>query len=81
MRTLLLVLVAVGFAGAAGAQTKSAPGGMMGTAGVKTHLQALHYKDVHDLRRGPDGQWVAKATQGNVKKSVTVSPQGDVTAR
>ena len=81
MRTLLLVLVAVGFAGAAGAQSKSAPAGMMGTAGVKTHLEALHYKDVHDLRRGPDGQWIAKATQGNVEKSVTVGPQGDVTAR
>jgi len=81
MRTFLLALVAVGFAGAAGAQSKSAPAGMMGTAGVKTHLEALHYKDVHDLRRGPDGQWIAKATQGNVEKSVTVSPQGDVTAR
>ena len=81
MRTLLLALVAVGFAGAAGAQSKSAPGGMMGTAGVKTHLEALHYKDIHDLRRGPDGQWIAKATQGNVEKSVTVSPQGDVIAR
>jgi hypothetical protein len=81
MRTLLLALVAIGFAGAAGAQSKSAPGGMMGTAGVKTHLEALHYKDVHDLRRGPDGQWIAKATQGNVEKSVTVSPQGAVIAR
>jgi len=81
MRTLLLSLIAVGFADAADAQSKSAPGGMMGTAGVKTHLEALHYKDVHDLRRGPDGQWIAKATQGNVEKSVTVSPKGDVTAR
>ena len=81
MRTLLLALVAIGFAGAAGAQSKSAPAGMMGTAGVKTHFEALHYKDVHDLRRGPDGQWIAKATQGNVEKSVTVSPQGDVIAR
>jgi hypothetical protein len=81
MRALLLTLVAVGFAGAADAQSKSAPAGMMGTAGVKTHLEALHYKDVHDLRRGPDGQWIAKATQGNVEKSVTVSPNGTVIAR
>ena len=81
MRTLLLVLVAVGFAGAAGAQTKSVPGGMMGTTGVKTHLQALHYKDVRDLRRGPDGQWVAKTKQGNVPKMVTIAPDGTVTAR
>jgi len=53
----------------------------MGTAGVKTHLQALHYKDVNDLRRGPDGQWVAKAKQGNVPKMVTIAPDGTVTAR
>ena len=54
---------------------------MMGTAGVKTHLQALHYKDVHDLRRGHDGQWTGKATQGNVPKTVTIAPDGTVTAR
>jgi hypothetical protein len=84
MRALLLALVVVGFAGAAGAadaQSKSAPAGMMGTAGVKTHLEALHYKDVHDLRRGPDGQWVGNATQGNVPKMVTIAPDGTVTAR
>ena len=81
MRTLLFVLVAVGFAGAAGAQSKSAPGGMMGTAGVKTQLEALHYKNVRDLRRGPDGQWVGKAEQGNVPKTVTIAPDGTVTAR
>jgi hypothetical protein len=81
MRTLLLALVALGFAGAAGAQSKSAPPGMMGAAGVKTHLQALHYKDVRDLRRGYDGQWTSKATQGNVPKTVTIAPDGTVTAR
>jgi hypothetical protein len=48
---------------------------------VKTHLEALHYKNVRDLRRGPDGQWVGKATQGNVEKSVTITPQGEVIAR
>jgi hypothetical protein len=36
---------------------------------------------VHDLRRGPDGQWVGKATQGNIEKSVTVAPDGTVIAR
>jgi hypothetical protein len=81
MRGLLLALVVVGFAGAAVAQTKPAPASTMGTAGVKTHLQALHYKDVHDLRRGYDGQWTGKATQGNVPKTVTIAPDGTVTAR
>ena len=81
MRALLLALAMTGVAGAADAQTKSAPGGTMGTAGVKTHLEALHYKDVHDLRRGPDGQWIGNATQGNVPKTVTIAPDGTVTAR
>lgn len=81
MRGLVLALMLVGFAGTAGAQTKSAPPSMAGTAAAKTHLQALHYKDVHDLRRGPDGQWVGKAMQGNVPKTVTIAPDGTVTAR
>ena len=48
---------------------------------MKTHLEALHYKDVRDLRRGYDGQWTGKATQGNVPKTVTIAPDGTVTAR
>jgi hypothetical protein len=82
MRALLLALVVAGFAGAAVAQTKSAPASSMaGSASVKTHLEALHYKGVHDLRRGYDGQWTGKATQGNVPKMVTIAPDGTVTAR
>ena len=81
MRALLLVLAMTGFAGAAVAQTKSAPPSMAGSASVKTHLEALHYKDVRDLRRGYDGQWTGKATQGNVPKMVTIAPDGTVTAR
>ena len=80
MRALLLVLVVMGFTGAAVAQTKSAPSST-GSASVKTHLEALHYKGVHDLRRGYDGQWTGKATQGNVPKTVTIAPDGTVTAR
>jgi hypothetical protein len=52
-----------------------------GSAGVQTQLRSLHYKDIHDLRRGPDGQWTGKATQNGVEKQVTVSPKGTVTAR
>ena len=48
---------------------------------MKTHLEALHYKGVRDLRRGYDGQWTGKATQGNVPKTVTIAPDGTVTAR
>jgi hypothetical protein len=81
MRTLLLVLTMLGFAAGAAAQGKSASPSLAGTASVKTHLEALHYKDVHDLRRGPDGQWVGQATQGNVPKMVTIAPDGTVIAR
>ena len=81
MRILLLVGLMLGLAGAAAAQVKSAPPNLTGTASVKTHLQALHYKDVQDLRRGYDGQWTGTATQGNVPKTVTIAPDGTVTAR
>lgn len=50
-------------------------------AGVKQHLQSLHYGDVQNLRRGPDGQWTGTATQNGVQKNVTVSPGGTVTGR
>jgi|APThiThiocy_cv2_1041547.scaffolds.fasta_scaffold02871_3 hypothetical protein len=50
-------------------------------AGVKQHLQSLHYGDVQNLRRGPDGQWTGTATQNGVRKNVTVSPDGTTTAR
>ena len=79
MRRLLFTLALIAFAGAATAQTKPAPA--PGSASVKTQLQALHYKDMHDLRVGPDGQWTGKATQNGVEKNVTIGPKGEVTAR
>ncbi|MBI2740534.1 MAG: hypothetical protein HYX38_28810 [Rhodospirillales bacterium] len=48
---------------------------------MKTHLQSLHYGNVRDLRRGPDGQWTGRATQNGVEKQVTIGPKGTVTAR
>ena len=81
MNRLLLALVLAGFAGSAAAQTKPTPAPAPGSASVKTQLQALHYKDVRDLRVGPDGQWTGKATQNGVEKQVTITPKGAVTAR
>ncbi len=81
MRRILLTLVLVSVAGVASAQTKSNSAGTIGSADAKVRLQTLGYKNVHDLRRGPDGQWTAKATRGNVEKSVTASPNGQVIAR
>jgi hypothetical protein len=84
MKRLALVLVFVAATGSASAQTKpetAPPASTAGTAGVKQHLQSLHYKNVRDLRRGPDGQWTGKAVRNGVDKTVTISPKGTVTAR
>ena len=81
MKGVLLALVLVGVAGAAVAQTKPATTPAQGSASAKTQLQALHYGNVRDLRRGPDGQWTGKATQNGVEKQVTIGPKGTVTAR
>jgi hypothetical protein len=80
MTRFALAAVLMTFAWAAAAQTKPNPNAP-GAADTKVRLQTLGYKNVHDLRRGLDGQWTAKATRGNVEKSVTVSPRGPVVAR
>jgi hypothetical protein len=82
MRILLLALAVAGLAFGASAQTKPATTTPApGSASVKTQLQSLHYKNVRDLRRGPDGQWTGKATQNGVEKQVTIDPKGGVKAR
>ena len=48
---------------------------------MKARLEALGYKDVHDLRRGPDGEWRGRATRNNGEISVTNEPAGNVTTR
>ena len=52
-----------------------------GSATVQSHMQSLGYKDIHQLRQGPDGQWTGKATQNGVERTVTVQPNGATTAR
>lgn len=81
MSRIFLALALMLAAGAASAQTKPNPAGAIGSADAKVRLQTLGYKDVHDMRRGADGQWTAKATKGNVEKSVTVPSRGQVVAR
>jgi hypothetical protein len=81
MRYFLFALVLAGAAGGAAAQTKPATTPSPGSASAKTQLQTLHYGNVRDLRRGPDGQWTGKATQNGIEKQVTISPKGVVTAR
>ncbi len=81
MRSITLALALVCAANAASAQTKPNPAYPTGSADTKARLQALGYKNIHDLRRGPDGNWVGKATRGNVRKSVTSYPDGRAIAR
>ena len=82
MKHVLLGFVFVtGFVTAALAQTKPATTPSPGSASARTQLNALHYGNVQDLRRGPDGQWTGRATQNGVEKQVTISPKGVVTAR
>lgn len=81
MRSLLLGVVFSGIACAVSAQTKPATTPSPGSASVRTQLQSLHYGNVRDLRRGPDGQWTGTATQNGVEKQVTISPKGTVIAR
>jgi hypothetical protein len=52
-----------------------------GAAGVAAHMQSLGYTGIHDLRRGPDGQWTGKAVQNGVEKNVTVAPDGTTVGR
>ncbi len=81
MTRYVLAAVLMAIASSAAAQSRTNTANAPGAADTKVRLQTLGYKDIHDLRRGPDGQWTAKATRGNVEKSVTSSPNGSVIAR
>ncbi len=81
MMRVVIAGVLIALAGPAVAQTRTNLANAAGAADTKVRLQALGYKGVHDLRRGPDGQWTGKATRGNIEKSVTAYPGGSVIAR
>ena len=82
MKRFFLAFALIALASAASAQTKPNPGATLGAADTKVRLQTLGYKNVHDLRPGlKPGEWQGRARQGNVDKSVTVSPKGSVVAR
>jgi hypothetical protein len=80
---LLLVLIVL--SAAAQAQTPQTPStktqSTATAAGVAARLQAQGYSEIQNLHRGPDGKWVGNATRNGVPSTVTVGPQGDVTAR
>ena len=72
----MLVLVSV----AASAQTRNQASNA-GTAGVTSRLQSQGYKEIHNLRPGPDGKWVGQATRNGVPVTVTSDRAGTTIAR
>ena len=87
MKFMSLLLIGVVTASAVSAQTPGKPPATpnqttrAGAAGVAARMQALGYTNIHDLRRGPDGQWTGKAERNGVPVTVTAEPQGSVIAR
>jgi len=85
MRFSLLLPAALLIASAAQAQSKlpatTNQSSAAGAAGVSSRLQAQGYKDVHDLRRMPDGKWVGEATRNGRPVTVTSDPAGTTIAR
>jgi hypothetical protein len=48
---------------------------------VTSRLQAQGYKDIRNLRPGPDGKWVGQATRNGVPVTVTSDRAGTTIAR
>jgi hypothetical protein len=72
----MLVLVSL----AASAQTRNQASNA-GAAGVTSRLQSQGYKDVRNLRPGPDGKWVGQATRNGMPVTVTSDRAGTTIAR
>ena len=81
MKRAVIFLAMSAVALPAAAQTPTPQTNAGGTATVQSHMKSLGYKDIHDLRQTPDGQWTGKATQNGVQRNVTVQPNGTTTAR
>jgi len=81
MKRAAIFLAMIAVALPAAAQTLPPQTNAGGTATVQSHMKSLGYKDIHDLRQTPDGQWTGKATQNGVQRNVTVQPNGTTTAR
>lgn len=81
MKIAFLAFVLAALAGGADAQTTRNQTNAAGAAGVTGRMQSLGYKDIHDLRRGPSGEWTGKATRNGVPSTVTVQPNGTIIRR
>ena len=76
----LLAVAVVALSTTTFAQTRN-QAATAGAAGVSSRLQTQGYKDVHDLRRMPDGKWVGEATRNGHPVTVTSDPAGTTIAR
>ena len=81
MKRASIFLATMAVALPAAAQTPLPQTNAGGAATVQSHMKSLGYKDIHDLRQTPDGQWTGKTTQNGVQRNVTVQPNGTTTAR
>jgi hypothetical protein len=72
----ILLLVSV----AAGAQTRNQASNA-GAAGVTSRLQSQGYKEIRNMRPGPDGKWIGQATRNGVPVTVTSDRAGTTIAR
>jgi hypothetical protein len=80
MSRILLVSLLVVASVAAAAQTRNQASNA-GAAGVSSRLQSQGYKDIRNLRPGPDGKWVGQATRNGVPVTVTSDRGGTTIAR
>ena len=85
MKHGVALLVMMVFSTSASAQAPQTPTthnqSAVTAAGVAARLQAQGYSGVENLHKGPDGKWVGQAMRNGVPATVTVGPEGDVTAR
>ena len=81
MIRLLLAVAIVSASTTAFAQQTRNQAAAAGAAGVTSRLQAQGYKDVHDLRRMPDGKWVGTAMRNGHPVTVTSDQAGTTIAR
>lgn len=80
MTRILLAVTIIAASTAAFAQTRN-QAAAAGGAGVTARLQAQGYKDVHDLRKTPDGKWVGTAMRNGHPVTVTSDQAGTTIAR
>ncbi len=81
MIRIMLAVAVVTMSTAAFAQQTRNQAAAAGAAGVTSRLQSQGYKDVHDLRKTPDGKWVGTALRNGHPVTVTSDQAGTTIAR